>query len=330
MYPQGPREWVMVFVSGRWYHIDFTWNDPVKVDNPLPYAIRQDGSGTVSLNYFLRSDDEISINHIWPEMSEHGFLYPKADESWSGNEDPIIDVTQPIPTPLPTPTFTPFPDEGSIPTITPDFSESSSDHMSLPDDISDSGNPGGSGSAFYSSQKTEYSDAISQWTSDSMTDYSGIRSADERSVVKKSDPKVAISGFLTDSAGDPVKGIRMVLYATDQSAITDDNGAYYFGEVKVGSYKIQLYDENNEMIAEMPIIITFGDRTVQTDGSVTVKGGKLNMDLVINDGVLTIKQVSSPSFDITTTTAILIIASVSLIIGTVVLTLLRKNRQEGT
>lgn len=84
--PAGPHTWNMVKVGNNWYHIDFTWNDPIRTDNPEPYVKRQSGEGSVSENYLLRSDSEISINHFWDATNEYGYSYPEALSTWASRE----------------------------------------------------------------------------------------------------------------------------------------------------------------------------------------------------------------------------------------------------
>ena len=62
----------------------------------------------------------------------------------------------------------------------------------------------------------------------------------------------------------------------------------------------------------MPVLISFGDITDYESGEITVKGGKLDMNLVLENDKLSIKSVSSPKT----------IFTVPVIIGVVVLLLL--------
>jgi len=58
----GEHSWNMVKLDGNWYHINFTWNDPVP-DEP----------GRVLYDYYNLTDNEISKTHKW----DHS-LYPAA------------------------------------------------------------------------------------------------------------------------------------------------------------------------------------------------------------------------------------------------------------
>ncbi|MHB8962103.1 MAG: transglutaminase domain-containing protein, partial [Saccharofermentanales bacterium] len=111
----GGHAWNMVRVGTRWYHIDFTWDDPISATSDPTYPKRQDGAGTVSYNYFMRSDAEIQVNHAWDPVDEGGYVYPAALFAWSGT-DPIVDITQP--NPEPTPTRIPTPTKMIVPTAT--------------------------------------------------------------------------------------------------------------------------------------------------------------------------------------------------------------------
>ena len=44
----------MVKLNGQWYHVDVTWDDPV----------RSDGTQTLRDDYFLISDSEIREDHV--------------------------------------------------------------------------------------------------------------------------------------------------------------------------------------------------------------------------------------------------------------------------
>ena len=46
--------WNMVKLNGQWYHVDVTWDDPV----------RSDGTQTLRDDYFLISDSEIREDHV--------------------------------------------------------------------------------------------------------------------------------------------------------------------------------------------------------------------------------------------------------------------------
>ena len=53
--------WNLVKLSGKWYHLDTTWDDPVP-----------DVKGEISTSYYLLSDEQIGRDHKWTKS------YPKA------------------------------------------------------------------------------------------------------------------------------------------------------------------------------------------------------------------------------------------------------------
>lgn len=59
--------WNMVKYRGKWYHLDFTWNDPVVVGGVKD-------KNEVSYEYYLRSDASMSKTHSWKKED-----YPSAD-----------------------------------------------------------------------------------------------------------------------------------------------------------------------------------------------------------------------------------------------------------
>lgn len=65
-YFSGQHAWNMVKVSGNWYHIDVTWNDPIP-DNP----------NVIRYDYYLKSDNYMSKSHIWDRSK-----YPKAPKNY--------------------------------------------------------------------------------------------------------------------------------------------------------------------------------------------------------------------------------------------------------
>lgn len=70
--------WNMVKVDGSWYHVDFTWNDPVTFGVSREYTNMQDGAG-YSLEDYLLVSDKFMINnsHVWEEV-EYNYTYPLA------------------------------------------------------------------------------------------------------------------------------------------------------------------------------------------------------------------------------------------------------------
>lgn len=55
--------WNMISLNGEWYHVDTTWDDPVP-----------DQKGKVRYNYFMKTDDEIAVDHEWKRSD-----YPVCD-----------------------------------------------------------------------------------------------------------------------------------------------------------------------------------------------------------------------------------------------------------
>ena len=102
----GGHVWNMVRLGSAWYHIDFTWDDPISSGNPPPYTLRQTGGGVVSETYLIRTDSEISINHAWSAV-QSGYRYPVTPTVRYSEVPPMPDN---IPTQYnPVPTATPFP-----------------------------------------------------------------------------------------------------------------------------------------------------------------------------------------------------------------------------
>ncbi|WP_313164808.1 stalk domain-containing protein [Sedimentibacter sp.] len=58
--------WNMVKLSGHWFHLDTTWNDPLPDEN------------TISYNYYMLTDNEISADHIIDENLD----LPTANKSY--------------------------------------------------------------------------------------------------------------------------------------------------------------------------------------------------------------------------------------------------------
>ena len=333
--PAGPHAWNMVKVGSNWYHIDFTWNDPIRSDNPLPYVKRQAGAGTVSYNYYMRSDNEIEINHEWP-VSYYGYVYPKANVTWEGNDE-IEDITQPVPTAVPTTQPTPTVIPSPLPTAPPFSSAVTQSSMSsgsttASNDVSQinvsdvSDDPEISGDTSQSIGQTAspassipVSGNSEEYLFSSENEVSGSQAQDI-----KGESTVTIYGRLLDGTGEPISGVKLNLYALNRTAITDKNGNFRFSDVKVGSYKIQILGDDGEWTAELPVVISFGTRTEEVSGGITVSGGNLDMELVLDNDKLSIKNVSSPS-KTTTIYRIIIPAAVLIIIAGLVIVILKKR-----
>lgn len=66
--------WNIVYLGGKWYNIDCTWDDPITVD----------GKGTIIYDYFLKSEEDFT-GHIRDEefdTEEFHNLYPIAEKSF--------------------------------------------------------------------------------------------------------------------------------------------------------------------------------------------------------------------------------------------------------
>lgn len=318
----GPHAWNMVKVESNWYHIDFTWNDPT-------------GAGTVSYNYYMRSDNEIDVNHEWP-VSQDGYVYPKANVAWAGNEE-IEDITQPVPTAVPTTQPTPTVIPSPLPTAPPFSSAVTQSSMSsgsatASNDVSQinvsdvSDDPEISGDTSQSIGQTAspassipVSGNSEEYLFSSENEVSGSQAQDI-----KGESTVTIYGRLLDGTGEPISGVKLNLYALNRTAITDKNGNFRFSDVKVGSYKIQILGDDGEWTAELPVVISFGTRTEEVSGGITVSGGNLDMELVLDNDKLSIKNVSSPA-KTTTIYRIIIPAAVLIIIAGLVIVILKKR-----
>lgn len=57
--------WNLVKLDGRWYHVDFTWNDPVFINGNKE-------KNYVDYNYFLLTDEEMKPTHDWDETLHKG------------------------------------------------------------------------------------------------------------------------------------------------------------------------------------------------------------------------------------------------------------------
>lgn len=94
--------WLLVKVGAKWYHMDFTWNDPASL-----------GSGSTR-NYYMKSDSQMSYDHRWtsPAGTSPAY-YPAATSTWAG-----VPVS-PTPSPVATATPTPRPTSSATPTPKP-------------------------------------------------------------------------------------------------------------------------------------------------------------------------------------------------------------------
>jgi hypothetical protein len=106
---KGAHAWLLVQVGANWYHMDFTWNDPV-------------GSVTVNKKYYMRTDTQMGTDHKWkwndtsvysPSPAATSPYYPAASVVWSGV------VVSPTPVPTARPTATPTPKPTATPTSKP-------------------------------------------------------------------------------------------------------------------------------------------------------------------------------------------------------------------
>ncbi|WP_099192621.1 transglutaminase domain-containing protein [Tepidibacter mesophilus] len=68
----GNHAWNMVFIEGKWYHLDTTWNDP-------SYADISDKINEVSYEYFNVTDEFMNKSHSWNKT-----LYPLANTKYKG------------------------------------------------------------------------------------------------------------------------------------------------------------------------------------------------------------------------------------------------------
>ncbi len=323
-----PHAWNMVKVGSNWYHIDFTWNDPVTGGNPAPYTTRQNGAGSVSENYLLRSDTEIGVNHTWSKIQDE-FTYPIASAKWTGTPT-IINITQPPaptlkPTAIPTKIIVPTPTKK--PTGTDTQSASVSELNSSSSELSSSpSSPSPYSSASEQTNNTPKESMQTATITINPTKPVVTPGKQTDSDVLSQDKPVNISGVLSDENSNPIPNTKIELYNTSMTTTTDSKGFYQFKNVMIGSYKIYLLDKDGKVKAELPIVISYGDNTDLTSDAVTVKWSSLVMDLTLKGNVLTIRSVSS-SFLQFTNERLLIILLVSAIIIILLLIIFLKAKK---
>jgi len=315
----GPHAWNMVKIGGNWYHIDFTWDDPVSGGNPAPYITRQNGAGSVSENYLLRSDTELKINHAWSAI-QNGYTYPIASAKWTGTPT-IVNVTLP-----PAPTVKPT----AVPTIKV---ISSQPNNSVGTSSQPNNSTGTSSQPINSVDTTSESSKSAEIT---IVPIGESPTADDKPTENETYSGelntldgLDISGQLVDKDGNPLPNIVIELYNTSLTSTTDSNGKYKFDDIKAGKYKIYIHDSNGSIISELPIEISSVDTTQLSEGTITVKGSTLVMNLMLDGNVLTIRSISSPIFQMTSQTWLLLIIIAGVVLLVLILISLRgKSRHQ--
>jgi hypothetical protein len=104
---KGAHAWLLVQVGANWYHMDFTWNDPI--------------GGSVNKDYYMRTDSQIRTDHKWKwndgsiynPAAKYAY-YPAASVVWTG----VMVSPTPSPSPKPTKTPTPIPTPKPTPKVT--------------------------------------------------------------------------------------------------------------------------------------------------------------------------------------------------------------------
>ena len=327
----GPHAWNLVQVGTNWYHIDFTWNDPISLNNPEPYVKRQNGAGSVSEKYLLKSDTAISINHSWSH-TKNGFTYPPATSSWAGT--PEITVTSP---PAPTSTKAPTPIRKATPTLIP-TQKITSPASSIPGASSYWSSSNWSSSAISSAAPGESSavpvespaatSGQSNVTGNPSVTGQAAQSESGPSITISDDQTVTISGQLFDDDGAILPGTRIELFSTGLTTVTDSEGKYTFNGVKIGGYEMFLKNPDGTDIANLPIVISYGNTTKLSNNSILVKGNSLKLDLTLNGNVLSIRSISSPSFQITFSVLIYTGIGILIILLIIILVLIKKSRHD--
>jgi len=323
---QNTHVWNLIRIGDFWYHMDFTWNDPVREKPPGSGFFIQDGEGIVSLNYFLRSDEEMRKNHDWDEVR-----YPASTQKWEGVPEMIEENPPPVAPPVvildPEPTKSTSPSPTPIPTVkvTPTIAPSSSQSSSSDDEDNKSQSESEISEDKSQSPKDETSSDLPTATP---VPISMVPNDSNISSILSEEKTVTISGFLYDGEDEPLSGMLIELFATSMTRRTTAKGYFEFKGVKVGNYKIYLKDNQGNELAELPVVISFGDITEYDSGEITVKGGKLDMNLVYEDGKLSIKCVSSPD-PLITIPRIIGIVAVLLVLVAFLAIVFRKKEKVG-
>ncbi|MGO4546846.1 transglutaminase domain-containing protein [Paenibacillus sp. 2TAB23] len=84
----GEHAWNMVKLDNTWYHLDFTWDDPVGIKAADKDALTKTANpeqSTIRYNYYLRTDEELRADHQWTKT------YPSASVSYA---DTISELEQ--------------------------------------------------------------------------------------------------------------------------------------------------------------------------------------------------------------------------------------------
>lgn len=68
----GEHAWNMVQLDGSWYHLDLTWDDPIRSGEDDGGA----GRSAIRYSYYLKTDEELRADHQWTKS------YPPADRSY--------------------------------------------------------------------------------------------------------------------------------------------------------------------------------------------------------------------------------------------------------
>ncbi|WP_138755265.1 transglutaminase domain-containing protein [Paenibacillus sinopodophylli] len=72
----GEHAWNMVKLGDAWYHLDFTWDDPVGA-KPAANDTLAHESDSIRYQYYLRTDEELRADHQWTKT------YPAANVSYA-------------------------------------------------------------------------------------------------------------------------------------------------------------------------------------------------------------------------------------------------------
>lgn len=66
----GDHAWNMVKLDGSWYHLDMTWDDPIREPS------KQQSQQAIRYSYYLKTDQEMRVDHQWVKV------YPEADQPY--------------------------------------------------------------------------------------------------------------------------------------------------------------------------------------------------------------------------------------------------------